>query len=278
MNMLYFIFTVDGDWDEYFQTKLLEESRAPKKDVLQNLIQQEIDLAEKVLNGRFIHFIHTSSRARDFFLQKEFLLLWKHLVRNGGDVGLHCHEDDPYKEYYYEDASRMKKVISERAGVFRKAGLEIKCYRSGFLGFSSEMVRMLEDNKIFFDFSCEPDRFLKHGESLVCDWRNSPEIQYRMDYNNHTKPGNSKVLEIPLGVSKGKYLYFEKFNLKDIEEVANALKEQFIKNKKDIIISVLAHTYDYESSETIKNMEEKLSLLKKYGKFINIAEAEGIIG
>ena len=275
--MLYFIFTVDGDWDEYFQTKLLEESRAPKKDVLQNLIQQEIDLAEKVLNGRFIHFIHTSSRARDFFLQKEFLLLWKRLVRNGGDVGLHCHEDDPYKEYYYEDISRMKKVISERTGVFRKAGLEIKCYRSGFLGFSSKMARILEENEIFFDFSCEPGRFLKHGKSLVCDWRESSETHYRMDYNNHTKPGNSKVLEIPLGASKGKYLYFEKFNLKDIEEVAGVLKEKSIKDKCDIIVSTISHTYDYESSEVIKDIEEKVSLLKKYGKFINIAEAERII-
>jgi len=275
--MLYFVFTVDGDWGEYFDIKLSEEERAPKKDLLQRLIQREIETSRRILNGRFIHFVHTSSRARDFFLQKEFLLLWKDIVKDGGDVGLHCHEDDPYKEYYYGDASRMRKVISERAEAFRKAGLEIKSYRSGFLGFSSEMVKALEENKIFFDFSCEPDRFLKHGESLVCDWRKSPETQYRMDYSNHAKAGSSKVWEIPLGASRGRYLYFEKSSLKDIEEVAGVLKEKSIKDKKDIVVSVLSHTYEYESLETIKNIEEKLSLLKKYGKFINIKELEDTI-
>jgi len=275
--MLYFIFTIDGDWNEYFDTKLSKTERVPKGNLLKDLVKREIESAKKIINGRFVHFIHTSFLARDFFIEKEFLLLWKEIVKNGGDVGLHCHEDDPYKEYYYKDISRMRKVISERTRAFRKAGLEIKCYRSGFLGFSSGMVKILEENKIFFDFSCEPNRFLKHGESLVCDWRKSPKTQYRLDYSSNIKPGNSKVWEIPLGSFKDKYLYFEKFKLKDIEEVASALKEESIKNKKDIIVSVLAHTYDYESLEIIKDMEEKLSLLKKYGKFINIKEMEGII-
>ncbi len=275
--MLYFIFTIDGDWEEYFYIKLSEKDRSPKKEVLQDLIKHEIELAKGVLSGRFIHFIHTSPNARDFFLEESFLTLWKELVKNGGDVGLHCHEDDPYKEYYYKDALRMRKVISERVKAFKKAGLNLKSYRSGFLGFSNEMVKILEESRIYFDFSCEPGRLLKHEGTLICDWRTSPESHYRMSYNNHCKPGNSKVWEVPIGTSKGKYLYFEKSNLQDVEEIASLLKEKSIKNKCDIIVSALTHTYQYASSGVIKDIEKKLSLLKRYGTFINIKELEKIL-
>ena len=156
--MLYFIYTIDGDWLEYFEIGLKEDARAPKRDVLQELVQREIELAEKNLNGYFIHFIHTSRRARDFFIQSPFLRLWKEIIKKGGDIGLHCHEDDPYKDYYYQDAAHMKDVISERVAAFQKAGLDVKCYRGGFLGFSNETVRALEENGILFDFSCEPGR------------------------------------------------------------------------------------------------------------------------
>jgi len=275
--MLYFVFTVDGDWDGYFDIKAQDPERAPKADRVQALIRSEIELAARVLNGRFIHFIHTSPRARDFFLEAPFLKMWEEIVKNGGDTGLHCHEDDPYRNYYYHDSSRMRKVISERAGAFRKAGLDLKCYRSGFLGFSGDIVRILEENDIPFDFSCEPGRFLTHGKTVISDWRGAPESHYRMGYDNHCKPGNSKVWEVPVGASRGKYLYFEKSNLKEIEETALDLKERSVKNKCDIIVSVLTHSHGYSHPEETRGIEKKVSLLKRYGSFINLKELEDII-
>lgn len=275
--MLYFVFTIDGDWKEYFDIKLKDEDRLPKEGDLLDLIQREIDLADKVLKGRFIHFIHTSPRARDFFLEKDFRKLWKDVVRNKGDAGLHCHEDDPYRSYYYQDASRMRNVISERTKAFRKSGLDVQCYRSGFLGFSDEMIRILEENEIYFDFSCEPGRFLKHGGDLVCDWRDAPETQYKMSYDNRCKPGDSKVWEIPVGTSQEKHLYFEKSGLEELEKIALDLREGSVQNRRDIVVSVLSHTYEYESPETIKGIEEKLLLLKRYGTFINLKELHDIL-
>ncbi|MBU1147579.1 MAG: hypothetical protein KKD11_04435 [Candidatus Omnitrophica bacterium] len=267
--MLYFVFTIDGDWKEYFELKLKDEERLPKEGVLLDLVQREIDLADKVLKGRFIHFIHTSPLARDFFLEKNFRKLWKDVLKNNGDAGLHCHED-----YYYQDASRMKKTISAGVSLFKKSGLDVKCYRGGFLGFSKDMVRILEGNKIHFDFSCEPGRFLKHEDTLIADWRGAPEHQYRMSYDNHCQSGDSKVWEIPLGTSQGKSLYFEKSSIEDIEKIALDLKEQSIENKIDIVASVLSHTYEFESVERIKNIEKNLTALKKYGTFINLKELE----
>ena len=275
--MLYFTFTIDGDWAEYFEPDLKDEERIPKEGALLDSIQREIDVADKNLNGRFIHFVHTSPRVRDFFLEKNFRKLWKDILKNNGDTGLHCHEDDPYRKYYYQDTSKMRKVISERAKAFRKAGLDVRCYRSGFLGFSDEMVSILEENRIYLDFSCEPGRFLKDRGDLVCDWRDAPISHYRMDYKDHCKPGNSKVWEIPVGVSKRKYLYFEKSNLEELEKIALALKERSMQNRCDIVVSVLSHTYEYASSEMLDAIQTKLILLKKIGSFINIKELEDIL-
>jgi len=275
--MLYFIFTIDGDWEEYFDVNLSEGDRVPKIDSLQSLILKEIEVAERNLNGRFIHFIHTSPRVRDFFLKERFLELWDRIVKNGGDVGLHCHEDDPYKDYYCQDTRRMKEVISREVCRFREAGLSIKAYRGGFLGFSHETVRILEENRIYFDFSCEHGRYLRHGDILISDWRNSPEHHYRMSYKNHCDAGDSKVWEVPIGSSKKRHLYFEKASLEDLRKVALDLKERSIQNKCDIIVSVLTHTYEYASLEGIKKIEEKISLLKQYADFINLQELERII-
>ncbi|MBU4311431.1 MAG: hypothetical protein KJ706_01775 [Candidatus Omnitrophica bacterium] len=136
------------------------------------------------------------------------------------------------------------------------------------------MVKILEDNKIYFDFSCEPGRFLKEGDNLVSDWRGAPESHYRMSYNNRCKPGDSRVWEIPVGTSKGKYLYFEKSNMAELEKITLDLKERSVENRGDLVVSVLSHTYEYESPETIRGIEEKLLLLKKYGTFINLNELE----
>ncbi len=270
--MLYFVFTIDGNWKEYFDAKLSDHKRFPKEKVLLDLVQREIDTADKILKGRFVHFVHTSPRVRDFFLEKGFRKLWKELVKNNGDTGLHCHEDDPYKRYYYHDASMMEHVISKEAENFRKAGLDIRSYRSGFLGFSDAMVKILEDNEIFFDFSCEPGRYLKQGDNLISDWRGAPESHYRMSYNNRCKPGDSKVWEIPVGTSKGKYLYFEKSNPKEIEKISLDLKAKSVDNRGALIVSVLSHTYEFESREKINDIERNLTILKKYGSFINIEE------
>jgi len=275
--MLYFIFTIDGDWGSYFDIKLEDSERFPKINILQDLIQHEIDMADRILRGRFIHFIHTSPRVRDFFLEKDFRMLWKDIMKNKGDVGLHCHEDDPYREYYYHDGSRMRNIISERCKTFKKVGCCVRCYRSGFLGFSVDMVRILEDNGLFFDFSCEPGRFLEHHGQLICDWRSAPEYHYKMSYSDHCKQGDSKVWEIPVGVSRNSYLYFEKSSLKDIKKIALDLKEKSMQNRCDIVVSVLTHSYEYESKECIKDIELKLNLLKKYGSFINLEELGNIL-
>ena len=111
--MLYFVFTIDGDWDEYFNLKLSDEERKPRKDVVLKYIDEEISLASKLLNGRFVHFVHSSPRVRESFLEPEYIERWNEIEQKGGSVGVHCHEDDPRVEYHFDDPDKMGHQYSQ---------------------------------------------------------------------------------------------------------------------------------------------------------------------
>lgn len=260
---LYFVFTIDGDWDEYFNTKLSDEQRKPQQDQLLALIKQEIDLAANFLNGKFIHFVHTSPLVKNSFLQPEFISLWKETEAGGGEVGIHCHEEDLYQTWHYDNQERMEKTIGFEVDELNKNGLSPRSYRGGFMTFSPKIIPILEENGIFLDFSCEPGRHLKYGDSLVSDWRGAPDNFYRLSYDDHRKPGNSKVFEIPLGI------YIERQSLWSIWQTARKLTK---KNELQIL-SVMAHTYDFVSWKMRLKIKLALLILRKYGKFIGTAEA-----
>ncbi|MBU0687344.1 MAG: hypothetical protein KKB81_05780 [Candidatus Margulisbacteria bacterium] len=272
---LHFIFTVDGDWKAYFNRNLSEEKRKPNENTLANLIEREIHLAKSLLNGRFIHFVHASPRAKEYFSKPQFITLWKQIEQNGGNIGVHCHEEDPYLKYYYNQADRMRKAITDLAQGLKSNGLSPKSYRGGFMTFSPKLIPILEENEIFIDFSCEPGRYLMHGDKLVSDWRNAPTNYYRLNYKDHRRSGDSKVFEIPVGSANGNFLNFEKSSLWKIWQIARNLKKQATEN---IVVSVLAHTYEF--SQPLKLLKIKLGLLilRIYGKFINVAEAREVIG
>ncbi|MFH1683322.1 MAG: hypothetical protein ABIA67_00420 [Candidatus Margulisiibacteriota bacterium] len=265
--MMYFVFTIDGDWDEYFNIKLSDEQRKPKKDQLLALVRHEIELAASTLNGKFIHFVHTSPLAKDSFLKPEFISLWKEVEAGGGEVGIHCHEEDLYQAWHYDNQERMESTIGFEVDELNKNGLSPKTYRGGFMTFSPKVIPILEENGIFLDFSCDPGRHLKYGDSLVSDWQGAPDNFYRMSYDDHRRPGDSKVFEIPLGI------YIEKRSLWSIWRKARKLK----KKKELQILSVMAHTYDFVSWKMRLKIKLALLILKKYGKFIDTVTALNII-
>lgn len=261
--MLYFVFTVDGDWEEYYDYRLSEEKRKPDKVRLLSWIGQEIQLASKLLGGRFIHFVHTSPRARGFFLQAEFISRWKEIEQRGGNIGVHCHEDDPGHAYYYDDTKRMEEAIGALVEGLTAKNLKPESFRGGYLAFSAKTIPVLEENAIFLDFSCDPGRYLKHGDLLVSDWRGAPDNYYRLSYEDHRRPGKSRVFEIPLGI------YIETDSLLKTWKKVRELRER----QGDVIVSVMVHSYDFKSLFMRIKIRLALSILKKYGRFINAEEA-----
>jgi hypothetical protein len=265
--MLYFVFTIDGDWKEYFRSDLSPEEREPDKKKMLALIGQEIEFVSSLLDGKFIHFIHTSPLARDFFLQPEFISSWKEIEKKGGNVGIHCHEDEFPDDYYFNDQARMEMAIANICDGLTDKGLKVKSYRGGYMTFSEKIIPILEENEIFIDFSCDPGRYVTGKKGIVSDWRGAPENYYRLSYEDQRKPGNSNVIEVPLGI------YIEKQAILSIIKKAKVLK----KRKGLQIISVLAHSYDFQSKRMILKIKLALSILKMYGKFVNAAQALELI-
>ncbi|MBN2057203.1 MAG: hypothetical protein JW782_00165 [Candidatus Saganbacteria bacterium] len=258
MGQVFWVFTIDGDWDEYFRIKLPEARRRPDTARLEQLVRAEIELA-KVINGRFVHFVHSSPLVPSFFFQPQFIALWQQIEVGGGEIGVHCHEEDLYLAWYYDNQARMEKAITRQVEKFRENGLTPRCYRGGFMTFSPKTIPILEESGVFLDFSCEPGRHLVTNGQLVSDWQGAPENLYRMAYEDHRKPGGSNIMEVPLGI------YVERQSLWSIWQKARKIKRRPGKQ----IVSVLAHTYDFASWQMKLKIRLALLLLKRYGKFIN---------
>ncbi len=273
---LYYIFSIDGDWDEYFLLKRKDSERMPDKKTLLKLVKHQMRVAS-CIKGRFLHFVHTSPVARNFFLQPEFIALWKKIESAGGSVGVHCHEEDLFRDGYLQNPEKMRKSIDFMARGLSEKRLNIISYRGGYLSFCETNVPFLEKNGLYLDFSCDPDRYLWHKGELVSDWRGAPDNYYRMSYEDHRKPGKSKVFEIPLGKADNKALYIDITSLFGIWKAAKALARRDKEESGDIIVSVLSHTYEFSSF--LKRIKIKLALLicKRYGTFINDRKAMEII-
>lgn len=262
MNRLFFVFTVDGDWKEYFATRLSDEARQPNKYKLISLVKREIKLASTI-KGKFLHFIHYSPIAGEFFLKPEFIALWRKIEAGGGEIGIHCHEETLYSRWYYDDPLRMEQSISKQVNILKNHGLSPRSYRGGYMSFSTKLIPILEKNALFLDFSCDPGRYMVLNNQLVSDWREASDNFYRMSYDNHTMAGNSQVFEIPLGI------YIEKQSLWSIWRKARRMN-----NKKHCyVVSVMAHTYDFASLKMRLKLKLSLFILKVYGTFITPEEA-----
>ncbi|MBN3032845.1 MAG: hypothetical protein JW873_01995 [Candidatus Saganbacteria bacterium] len=261
--MLYILFTVDGDWEEYYEPALSEEARKPDQAKMLAWLRWEHRLAVWLAGGRLVHLVHTSPRARDFFLRPEFIALYREMVESRGSIGVHCHEDDPRRAYYSADARRMGRAIGFLTAALRAQGLDPLAYRAGYLSFHPNTIPVLEANGLFLDLSCEPGRYLFHGELPVSDWRGAPANFYRLDRADHRRPGGSAVIEVPSA------FYVEREALLKIWRRAKELSA----GRGPRIVTVLTHSYEFGAPLKRLKIALALLLLKMYGTFINAGEA-----
>ncbi|MFC1482692.1 hypothetical protein ACFL56_00360 [Candidatus Margulisiibacteriota bacterium] len=269
--MLYFVFTVDGDWRDYFWISKPTTQRRPKKKYMLELFDRQFSTLNRNLDMKFIHFIHTSPFARSFFYKEPFLTLWQEITHLGADVGIHCHEEIPYRKYYFNDTRRMNRVISQHVKLLRKNDIPVSAYRGGFLAFSSDFIPILKRNKLFFDFSCKPDHYFIHNNKIISDWCGSPRSHYQMSLNDYKKTGRSGIYEIPIGSYKNKFLHFDSAIYNNLRTIGFYLSKQ--SQKKDSIVSVVSHSYDFATKKNCHDIEKKITLLKNFGSFVNLEEA-----
>ena len=272
---LYLVFTVDGDWGEYFSDQLPQEKRRPDRRGLLDLIKREIDAAG-LINGRILHFVHTSPVERQYLLEPDFVKLWKDIEKAGGGIGVHCHEEELFSEGRLEEPEWLEESIRSVADPLRDKGLNLVSYRGGYLAFCKSIIPILEKNNIRLDFSCSSGRYLHYKGKLIADWRGVPEKHYRMSYDDHRREGESKVVEIPLGKVKQRALYIDITPLIRIWRAARELAAKERGMEGDLIVSVLTHTYEFASWWKRLRIKAALLICKHYGRFISDQEALNI--
>jgi hypothetical protein len=96
-----------------------------------------------------------------------------------------------------------------------------------------------------------------------------------MDYTDHRKPGNSKVFEVPIGSALGGYLYIEMSSIIKMWNIARILKRKAKSN--EVMVSVLAHTFEFGNFFRVLKIRLTLAILKRYANFINATEALAIV-
>ncbi len=273
---LNFIFTVDGDWDEYFYDKLPKRKRRPNRKHLLGLIKREVKIARSI-NGKILHFVHTSPVTREYFLQPDFVVLWKKIEKNGGSIGVHCHEEGLFNHGKLEDPSKLEQSIHSITVPLRDKGLNLISYRGGYLTFCKSIIPILEKNGIILDFSCSSGRYLHYKGKLIADWRGAPKNYYHMCYHDHRKEGKSDVVEIPLGKLKQRALYTDITSLRDIWMVARHLARKERAIEGNMIVSLLTHTYEFSSWWKRLKIRAALFICSRYGGFISDKEVLDII-
>lgn len=269
---LYFVLSIDGDWAEYFSSRLPVAERYPDKNTLCRLIRHEIYVTSGI-KGKFLHFVHTSPTSRDFFTQPELIALWKEIQANGGSVGVHCHHESLFDQDHAVHQTKKRDAITSLTKKLTEHGLNPISYRGGYLSFSAEDIPFLEENGLCIDFSCDPGRHLVQNGTLFSDWQGAPTNYYRMAYEDHRTPGTSKVIEIPLGKTDTDSLYIDNVSLWSIWKCARDLAKRSKKETKPIIVSALTHTYEFSSFWKRLKIKLALAICKRYGAFISDREA-----
>jgi len=269
---LYYIFTVDGDWDEYFSAELPNQKRRPDRKDLLCLIKREVKVACSI-KGKILHFVHTSPVAREYFLQPEFVALWKKIEEGGGSIGVHCHEEELFSHGRLSDPEKLERAIHSITHPLRDKGLNLISYRGGYLAFCRSVIPILEKNGIALDFSCFSGHYLHYEGRLIADWRGAPKNYYRMCYDDHRKEGISNVVEISLGKVKQRALYIDITSLLDIWMVVRHLAKKERAIDGDVIVSLLTHTYEFSSWWKRLKIRTALFICSRYGSFISDKEA-----
>ena len=181
-----------------------------------------------------------------FFIQEDevcnagylFTDLWKSCEEQGHEIGYHAHG------IIKSPLERQDVIITRGLEILRNKGLDPVSYRGGRFHLTGHILEILEKNGIKYDSSVVPGLREVFPDGLErCNHIGSPTKPYFPSYQDHTKPGNSRILELPIN----KYPYFPEGmwggiltgTPKDV-----VLFDFFHETRKDKIIIVLLHSWE----------------------------------
>lgn len=176
--------------------------RYDHSDSLEN-VQLALDVVASECGGKAVFLIHTSPFIRRnwndaFFTSPDYLSMWREVVSQGGELGLHLHEEEPDGScLYYGYSLHLERIVSEHVHLLAEAGLQPTCESTGYFGLNEWLVPILEQNRLLVNL----DHVGKFTDFTGTDWTTAPLRPYFLDRNSVTCEGDSSVLVIPLGMT-----------------------------------------------------------------------------
>jgi len=187
---MYFLMTVDV---ESFSIPLNREDPGVVRQVHEEGLPRLLSLlAKHDVCGTF-YFTGTFAEA-----SPESVELVK---EHGHEVGCHGYDHSPHRAFdvlsYKEQLNDLKKA---KAAIESVAG-EIVSFRAPALRINEDTVRALEETGFRTDSSVCSQRFdgpFTFGSKRKLKWLFAPRRPYMLSYDSVVKPGDSKILEIPV--------------------------------------------------------------------------------
>ncbi len=184
-----------------------------------------------------------------FFIQQDkicqagslFSNTWKALEKQGHEIGYHAHGIIP------SSAEEKDNIITHGITQLRNAGLDIVSYRGGRFHLTGPLLHILEKNEIKFDSSVVPGlREILEDGTERCNHMGAPIAPYFPSYQDHTKEGNSRILELPIN----RYSKFPPDRWGGI--ISGGSKEEILFDyfhdlRKDKLIIMLLHIWGFLS-------------------------------
>lgn len=168
---------------------------------------EDIKLASRIISseigGKAAYLIHTSPYVRRnwndvFFTSPDYLTIWDNIVAQGGELGLHLHEEEPDGScHYYGYAKHLHRIVQDHVTILGNAGFTLTCESTGYFGGNEWLVPILEEHRLLVNL----DNVGVFTKFTGRNWIKSPNRPYLMDRTVAASEGDSGVLSIPLGMT-----------------------------------------------------------------------------
>jgi hypothetical protein len=203
-----------------------------------------------------------------FFVQEDntcqagsqFPDLWRSCEKQGHEIGYHAHG------IIRSSPEQKEATISRGLSTLRDLGFDPVSYRGGRFHMTGHLLKILEKNNIKYDSSVVPGlREVFQDGTERCNHVGAPREPYYPSYQDHTKAGESGILELPIN----------RYDKHPVELWGGILTcrakdvilfDFFHEFKRDEIIVALTHSWEglsFKIRETVRK--------EKYGKIKKIA-------
>ncbi|MCH8273480.1 MAG: hypothetical protein IH851_01660 [Armatimonadetes bacterium] len=162
-----------------------------------------------------IHVSELDPSANTNLYYREFF----HKIPSWHEVGMNVHFEND--RGYVEDEKERGNIIRIAKDVLKSHRIKPTSFRAGCFALIASDLKYLEDVGVLVDSSSVSGSDYK----MFVEWSGGPNDPYHPSYEDLRKPGDSKVLEVPITCSGGKYAYLDN-GFEDIKPVLEACSDQ----------------------------------------------------